>query len=353
MLSLCPRLGLFQVGAVLRTRAARVVTEFPCVHALRFKHVAMCVCMSGCAHSGPLRCSVSQHHGLVSAAPVAPVPTLRARGAGDVLSRGPSQTGEFTLPSTALSSSPGQFATIDAAAPFSVYSNPPSLPPSNPPTSNPPSELHEEDDLAQATIGHSIAEATPNANTSAAISAVTAGSPDAAVVSTAAVLPDALTVQLGGSAAAATSLAVTSPLPLPSGSTSVATGGQALPPTEVNIARHTHALAATILPPPQQQKVGRFSVKKKQDPTTSDNGSAVTMPGVALHAVPCDVSLCARQIWRLPAGVTTGLVGPPPVSVSSTRRSACDSVQEGCISLHVLVACPSCAHAEMLHRWCC
>lgn len=208
-----------------------------------------------------------------------------ARCAGDIPSRGPSNTGEFALPSTTLSSSPGQFGTVEIPAPYSVCSNPPSLPASNPPTSNPPSELHEEDDLAQATIGHSIAQAASSMHTTAAAmsAATAAGSPDAAATGVAAVAADAAALQQarpGAVVAVTTSVTVTAPLPV--AGSAMATGDQALPPTEVNIARHTHALAATVMPAPQQQKVGRFSVKKKHDHTTSDNGSAVTMPG--MHA---------------------------------------------------------------------
>lgn len=268
---------------------------------------------------------------------------LCARGAGDMLSRGPSHTGEFALPSTALSSSPGQFATIDAAAPFSVYSNPPSLP-----ASNPPSELHEEDDLAQATIGHSIAEATPHVNTSAISAAALAGPPDAALASRSAMLPDALTAQPGGPLAAATSAAVTAPLPLRSGSGSGGPGDQALPPTEVNIARHTHALAATVMPPPQQHKVGRFSVKKKQDPTTSDNGSAVTMPGAPLHSALCNASPGQADATAQCACGDEGF-GAPSVSALSTCRRARESTQEVLMPPNIQLVWPSCKLYRLAH----
>lgn len=205
--------------------------------------------------------------------------TVRCWGVGDVLSRGPSHTGEFVLPSTTLSSSPGNFGAADhLPPPHSPYSNPPSLPTSNPPTSNPPSEMHEEDDLAQATIGHSIAQASPNTFVpQAAVQAATsAPMPGETSVGGTAAAAEALAVPPGSVVAVTTSVAVAT-VPLPAAV--VAPAEQALPPTEVNIARHTHALAATVGPAPQQQKVGRFNIKKKLDHTTSDNGSAATMPG--------------------------------------------------------------------------
>eukprot|EP00892_Ulva_mutabilis_P009609 jgi/Ulvmu1/701/UM010_0073.1 len=214
--------------------------------------------------------------------------------AGDAISRGASHTGEFALPSTALSSSPGQLGPTDhAGLPHSPYSNPPSQPPSNPPTSNAASDMHEEDDLAQATIGHSIAQASPSTclphslAMSSSTGAPAAAPADSAAASSAAALSDALGGQPlppGSVVAVTTSVTVaTTALPVPAGSpvpagAAVPPAEQVLPPTEVNIARHTHALAATVGPPPPQQKVGRFNIKKKMDLTASDNGSAATMP---------------------------------------------------------------------------
>lgn len=166
--------------------------------------------------------------------------------------------------------------------------SPPSNTHSGPP-SNAPSEPVE-DDLVQATIGPAIAQITNTympppqfgqqvaqpASSRVAVSEVAAAAAAAPVpVAIAAVPPQtALATQSSGISAAAVGAALVPPV-----------GEAALPPTEVNVAQHTRALEAAevsgIAPP--AQKVGRFSIKKRQDTMgTSDNGSAQTAGGM-LH----------------------------------------------------------------------
>lgn len=179
-----------------------------------------------------------------------------------------------------------------AAAPASV-SHVPAMPPSPPsnapsgPPSNPPSEPVE-DDFAQATIGPAIAQIANTYIPPPQFGQQTGHpashcAPVPEYVATTAPLPGTINVivpqpsTLSTQPSAMSGVAV-APVP--------PVGEAALPPTEVNVAQHTRALEAAevgvAVPDLKSQKVGRFSVKKRQDTMgTSDNGSAQTGGGGA------------------------------------------------------------------------
>lgn len=169
---------------------------------------------------------------------------------------------------------------VTAPAAVAHLAAPPPSPPSNAPSgppSNHPSEPAE-DDFAQATIGPAIAQ-IPYTYTPPPQFGVQATQPALGRASTS----EAATAPLPGTANAVVPPTAPSTTGATVAITSVPSAGEAaLPPTEVNVAQHTRALEAAEVEvaAPAQKKVGRFSVKKRQDTMgTSDNGSAQTGGG--------------------------------------------------------------------------